>query len=312
MSLHETPHRPSSSLDCPVVDGRRCIQRIGSREADVGGLPIHRVLPTRERRLIGAWCFLDHAGPSILREGQAMRVGPHPHTSLQTFTWMLSGEVHHRDSLGSDQVIRPGEVNLMTAGHGISHTEESLAETDSLHAAQLWIALPQDKADTAPRFDHYAELPRWRRDGADFTLLIGEAEGHHAPTLSFSPLVGLDVQASDAAKLAVPLRPDFEYGVLVLEGGLELDDEAFAVDELGYLGRGRDSLELSLSAGSRILLIGGEPMQDEILIWWNFVGHSREAIIQAQHDWEAASERFGDIPQWQGARLEAPPLPWSS
>lgn len=95
-------------------------QRIGSREADVGGLPIHRVLPTRERRLIGAWCFLDHAGPSILREGQAMRVGPHPHTSLQTFTWMLSGEVHHRDSLGSDQVIRPGEVNLMTAGHGIS------------------------------------------------------------------------------------------------------------------------------------------------------------------------------------------------
>ncbi|MBN8414089.1 MULTISPECIES: pirin family protein [Halomonas] len=312
MSLHETPRRPSSSRDCPVIDGRYQIQRIGSREAAVGGLPIHRVLPTRHRRTIGAWCFLDHAGPSILREGEGMRVGPHPHTSLQTFTWMLSGEVHHRDSLGSDQVIRPGEVNLMTAGHGISHTEESLEDSDELHAAQLWIALPLEHADTAPRFDHYADLPRWSQEDVHFTLLVGHYGGHDAPTLSFSPLVGVDLQAERSAQLTLPLQAAFEYGVLVLEGDLTLDGESFKVDELAYLGRGRNAVDVTLSPGSRMLLIGGEPLEDEIVMWWNFVAHSRKAIIEAQRDWEAESPRFGTIPQWQGPRLEAPPLPWTS
>ncbi|ALM53134.1 pirin family protein [Halomonas huangheensis] len=309
MSLHETPTRVSASRDCPVVDGRRQIQHITSREADVGGLPIHRAIPTRERRTIGAWCFLDHAGPSILRESQGMKVGPHPHTSLQTFTWILEGEVHHRDSLGSDQVIRPGEVNLMTAGHGISHTEVSLDNSPRLHAAQLWIALPHAHRHIEPRFDHYAELPQWTRDGADFTLLIGEFEGRQAATLSFSPLVGIDVVGSDS-RITLPLREDFEYGLLVLEGSASLDGDPFITDELGYLGMGRQQLELQLATDSRVLLIGGQPLKDNILMWWNFVGHSREEIIDAQRDWEAASERFGSVPGWQGARLEAPPIPW--
>lgn len=317
MSLHETPTRVSASRDCPVIQGQRQIQRISSREADVGGLPIHRAMPTRERRTIGAWCFLDHAGPSILRETVdtrvGMKVGPHPHTSLQTFTWMLEGEVQHRDSLGNDQVIRPGQVNLMTAGYGISHTEASLEHSPRLHAAQLWIALPHEHRHTQPRFDHYPVLPRWNLDGADLTLLMGEFEGHEAPCLSFSPLVGMDISGSNNP-LTLPLREDFEYGILVLEGSVSLDGDAneahLATDELAYLGMNRQQLDLQLSADSRILLIGGEPLKQDILMWWNFVGHSREEIIAAQRDWEAASERFGSIPDWPGERLEAPPIPW--
>ncbi|WP_417331225.1 pirin family protein [Halomonas cupida] len=327
MSIHETPTRVSASRDCPIIEGRHQIQRISSREADVGGLPIHRAMPTRERRTIGAWCFLDHAGPSILRETcdakpgmdvkPGMKVGPHPHTCLQTFTWMLEGEVHHRDSLGSDQVIRPGQVNLMTAGYGISHTEVSLDNSPRLHAAQLWIALPHEQRHTQPRFDHYPALPRWHRDGTDLTLLIGEFEGHEAPTLSFSPLVGVDIVGSNSG-IVLPLRDDFEYGILVLEGSANLDGELLATDELAYLGMGRQQLELHLntddqasgSKPARVLLIGGEPLESNILMWWNFVGHSREEIITAQHDWEAASDRFGSVPGWQGERLEAPPIPW--
>lgn len=303
----------SSSLDCPVVDGRRQVQHIAARSAEVGGIPINRVLPTRQRRLVGAWCFLDHAGPSVFKgDGAGMQVGPHPHIGLQTFTWMIEGEVLHRDSLGHEQVIRPGQVNLMTAGHGISHTEQSMPGCDQLHAAQLWIALPEAHRDTAPRFDHYATLPCWEQAGVALTLLTGEFAGQRAPTLAFSPLVGVDLAAAETASLPLTLRPDFEYGVLPLEGELEIEGDGFATNELAYLGRGRDGVTLDLPAGGRAILIGGEPLDEEILIWWNFVGHSKAEIAAAQRDWEAGSERFGSIPQWPGERLMPPPLPWKA
>ncbi|MDN3522138.1 pirin family protein [Halomonas ramblicola] len=301
----------SSSLDCPVVDGRRQVQHIAARSAEVGGIPINRVLPTRQRRLVGAWCFLDHAGPSVFKgDGAGMQVGPHPHIGLQTFTWMIEGEVLHRDSLGHEQVIRPGQVNLMTAGHGISHTEQSMPGSDQLHAAQLWIALPEAHRDTTSRFDHYATLPCWEQAGVALTLLIGEFAGQRAPTLAFSPLVGVDLAAAEAASLTLALRPDFEYGVLPLEGELGIEGDGFATNELAYLGRGRDGVTLDLPAGGRAILIGGEPLDEEILIWWNFVGHSKAEIAVAQRDWEIGSERFGSIPQWPGERLMPPPLPW--
>ncbi|MBD3896294.1 pirin family protein [Halomonas sp. ML-15] len=301
----------SSSLDCPVVDGKRQIQHVAPRSADVGGIPVNRVLPTRERRLVGAWCFLDHAGPAVFKgESAGLQVGPHPHIGLQTFTWMIAGEVLHRDSLGSEQVIRPGQVNLMTAGHGISHTEQSLPDEPQLHAAQLWIALPEASRDTAPRFDHYPDLPRWQERGAELTLLIGEFAGHTAPTLAFSPLVGIDLAASLATTLDLPLRDDFEYALLPLEGELTLDGDAFATNELAYLGLGRSGVQIGFPAGSRAILIGGEPLAEEVLIWWNFVGHSKAEIAEAQRDWEAGSERFGQIPDYPGERLMPPPLPW--
>lgn len=303
----------SSSLDCPVVDGKRQVQHVAPRTADVGGIPVNRVLPSRQRRLVGAWCFLDHAGPAVFKGDSAgLRVGPHPHTGLQTFTWMIEGEVLHRDSLGSEQVIRPGQVNLMTAGRGISHTEESVSGESHLHAAQLWIALPEAHRHTEPRFDHYPELPRWREQDVELTLLTGEFAGYRAPTLAFSPLVGLDMLSQSAGSLQLPLREDFEYGLLSLEGELEIEGDRFATNELAYLGRGRSHVTLELPAGGRAILVGGEPLGEEILIWWNFVGHSRAEIAEAQRDWEAGSERFGSIPQFQGERLMPPPLPWKS
>ncbi|GGY04943.1 putative quercetin 2,3-dioxygenase [Litchfieldella qijiaojingensis] len=301
----------SSSLDCPVVAGKRLIQHIAPRTADVGGIPVNRVLPSRQRRLVGAWCFLDHAGPSVFKGGSAgLRVGPHPHIGLQTFTWMIEGEVLHRDSLGNEQVIRPGQVNLMTAGRGISHTEESVPGESHLHAAQLWIALPEAHRNTEPRFDHYPDLPRWQAQGVELTLLTGEFAGHQAPTLAFSPLMGVDLHGLQSTMLSLPLRNDFEYALLPLEGELEIDGEPFATNELAYLGRGRDSVEVALPEGGRAILVGGEPLEEEVLIWWNFVGHGKTEIAEAQRDWEAGSERFGHIPQYQGERLMPPPLPW--
>ncbi|TLF52775.1 pirin family protein [Halomonas urmiana] len=301
----------ASSLECPVVDGKRQVQHVAPRTADVGGIPVNRVLPSRQRRLVGAWCFLDHAGPAVFEVGsRGLRVGPHPHIGLQTFTWMIEGEVLHRDSLGNEQVIRPGQVNLMTAGWGISHTEESVAGEIRLHAAQLWIALPEADRRTDPRFDHYPTLPRWQETGTDFTLLVGEFAGHRAPTLAFSALVGLDLASEQGGTLALVLREDFEYGVLPLEGGLEIEGDTFPANELAYLGSGRDGVTLTLPAGGRAILVGGEPLGEEILVWWNFVGHSKAEIAEAQRDWEAGSERFGSIPAFEGEALMPPPLPW--
>ncbi|SFP85430.1 hypothetical protein SAMN05216229_106249 [Geopseudomonas sagittaria] len=311
MSTHEPTPRLSSSYDCPLRGGERLIQRVDARVAQIGGgIPVNRLLPSRQRRMIGAWCFLDHAGPARFEPGQGMRVGPHPHTGLQTFTWMIEGEVLHCDSLGSRQVIRPGQVNLMTAGRGISHSEECLADQRVLHAAQLWIALPAADGDCAPAFDHHPELPRWEHDGCRFTLLAGRFEARQAPTRLYSALLGLELHSPDGAHLDLPLESTFEYGVLPLEGSLQIGAEQFAADQLAYLGRGRDRLQLHLAPGSRVLLLGGEPFGEEILIWWNFVGHSRAQIAQAQRDWEAGSPRFGGVPAYDGTPLVAPPLPW--
>lgn len=302
--------QPSSSLDCPVADGRRQIQRIAPRTADVGGIPVNRVLPTRQRRLVGAWCFLDHAGPAVFQgDSDGLQVGAHPHIRLQTFTWMLQGEVLHRDSLGSEQVIRPGQVNLMTAGRGIGHTEDSVAGERHLHAVQLWIALANSHRETEPRFDPYPDLPQWQSRNAEFTLLIGEYADRKAPTLMFSPLVGLDIVAAEATELNLHLTTEFEYGLLPLEGSLTISGETFQANELAYLGRGRSNVAVGLSEGGRVILVGGEPLGEEILIWWNFVGHSREEIIQAQRDWEAGSDRFGTIPDHPGKPLTPPPIP---
>ena len=287
------------------------IEKIVSRSAEVGGgVSVHRVLPSRQRRMIGAWCFLDHAGPATFEAGQGMRVGPHPHTGLQTFTWMIEGQILHRDSLGFEQVIRPGEVNLMTAGRGIAHAEESLPGEARLHAAQLWIALPKTLSGIDPAFEHYPDLPTWQQDGCDLTLLAGRLSEHQAPTRLHSDLLGVDFLAKQDTRLSLTLRPDFEYGILPLEGKVVVGTESFGPDELAYLGSDRAQLDLSLAAGTRALLLGGTPFDGEIVMWWNFVGHSRAEVIQAQRDWEAGHARFGQVKNFDGPPLVAPPLPW--
>ena len=169
---------------------------------DVGGIPVARLLPQKERRTIGAWCFLDHAGPALFgADSKSLQVGAHPHTNLQTFTWMLEGEVWHQDSLGFRQLVRPGQVNLMTAGtgsaHGIAHTEQTPENVNTLHAVQLWIALPMNQ-EIAPNFEHYPDLPAWQENGADYVLTTGAFGGRRAPTTQHSPLVGVDIQVREA------------------------------------------------------------------------------------------------------------------
>lgn len=288
------------------------IERIAARSAEIGGsIPVRRVLPVRGRRTIGAWCFLDHAGPASFAPGAGMRVGAHPHTGLQTFTWLIEGEVLHRDSLGNEQLIRPGQVNLMTAGRGVVHSEESLPGERRLHAAQLWIALPPEVAGCAPAFEHHPVLPQWRIGGCRATLLAGSFGGQVAPTRLHSPLVGLDLMSPENAAIGLPLDPTFEYGILPLTGEVHLGGERIAADELAYLGSGRNALALDLAPGTRLLLIGGEPRREEIVIWWNFVGGSKEDVAQAQRDWERGyGERFGRVAGYDGEPLKAPPLPW--
>lgn len=291
------------------------IQRIEARTADLGeGLTIRRAVPTRERRMVGAWCFLDHIGPRDFEVGHGMHVGAHPHIGLQTFTWMIEGEVLHRDSLGHEQVIRPGQVNLMTAGRGIVHTEDSQPGETRLHAAQLWIALPFEEREREPAFEHYPDLPRWEEGGCVFTLLAGRHGDHVAPARLYSPLVGLDVSSAAGGRIGLALEPGFEYAVLPLEGHIDIDGERFGIGELAYLGDGQARFDAQLSAGGRVLLLGGEPFGEPVLMWWNFVGFSKDEIAAAQREWEnggeAGSTRFGPVAGPGERRLVAPPLPW--
>lgn len=285
-------------------------QFISLRKAELGnGFTVGRALPTRERRTVGAWCFLDHMGPADIRHNGGMHVGAHPHTCLQTFTWLMEGAVLHRDSLGSEQVIRPGQVNLMTAGHGIVHTEDSLPG-ETLHGAQLWIALPPEHADIAPSFDHYAELPRWSRDGVEFTLLAGAMEGRESPARIHSPLVGLDLHAPAGGTVELELDSGFEYGILPTLGSVRLGAGDVPADTFVYLAPGSESPRLSLSPGGRCLVIGGEPVERRVSMWWNFVAPTREYIDRAYLDWQEGSDRFPPVPGADGRRLESPRPAW--
>ena len=286
-------------------------ERLGTRMADVGGLPVHRAVPQRALRKVGAWCFLDHLGPAVQRGDRSLQVGPHPHIGLQTFTWMIEGEVLHRDSLGSEQVIRPGQVNLMTAGKGIAHSEESLG-SPHIHAAQLWIALPGAERQMPPRFQHYPDIPRCGHDGLEVRVLAGEALGQVSPVQVHSPLVALDLSlgadAPSAVTTGLPLRADFEYAVLGLTGEITVDGLPAVPDELLFLPAGRSTLRLQCTPGTRLLLVGGAPMHEDVLVWWNFVGRTQEEIAQALADWEAGTGRFGPPVASPLAPLRAPAL----
>ena len=287
------------------------IERIAPKASQLGeGLTIQRALPTRQRRMVGAWCFLDHIGPMTFAPGEGLHVGAHPHTCLQTFTWMIEGEILHRDSLGSEQIIRPGQVNLMTAGHGIVHTEDSATAGQRVHAAQLWIALPRPLADCAPAFEHYPSLPQWTHAGCNFTLLVGSHDGYTAPTRVHTPLLGMDIASTQQANVTLALNPRFEHAILPLEGEVTIGQQRFVQDEFAFIASGVEQLPLQLAPGSRILLIGGEPFAEPIVMWWNFVGFSKEAISAAQGEWETGAARFGRVKGDEGRRLVAPALLW--
>jgi redox-sensitive bicupin YhaK (pirin superfamily) len=269
--------------------------------------------------MVGAWCFLDEMGPHDVGEGPGMRIGPHPHIGLQTVTWLVRGEVLHRDSLGSRQLVRGGELNLMTAGHGIAHSEESVLSSNPLrpddpilHGVQLWTALPAHDRAVTPHFEHHADLPRLTMAGAEVTVFLGELAGMRSPARTYSPIVGADVTLGQGAEFTLALRPGFEYAVLMLAGTADVAGEALERGPLLYLGTGRDQLRLrSMTpdrSPTRLLLIGGEPFDERIVMWWNFVGRTHAEIAQARGQW-AAGERFGEVQGYDGDAIPAPPLP---
>jgi redox-sensitive bicupin YhaK (pirin superfamily) len=283
------------------------LERIETRAAEIGGgLIIRRALPSRRRRMVGAWCFLDHAGPMEFGRGGGMGVGPHPHVGLQTFTWMIEGAVMHRDSLGNEQLITPGQVNLMTAGRGIAHAEDSDSAAGSrLHAVQLWIALPDAQRHRAPAFRNYPHLPLVELGGFSVRVLAGSAFGHTSPAEVYSPLVGLDLAAAGPARISVPLTASFEHAALVLSGAASIEDEALTPGTLLYLGSARERLALSCEAAARIILVGGAPFGEDILLWWNFVARNAQEMEQAARDWNTG-QRFGAVHGSPSPRLTAP------
>lgn len=296
------------------------VDKFDAKTKDVGGIPVSRFLPQRHRKTIGAWCFLDHAGSdelSFADDEAGLQVGLHPHLNLQTFTWMLSGEVWHQDSLGHRQLIRPKQVNLMTAGTGnqtgISHTEQTPDGVKDLHAVQLWIALPTDQA-IAPNFEHYPELPTWSRDGVNYILTTGSYHGHTAPTTQYSPLVGVDMQFTQDAQFEIEAVDGFEYGFLIIDGELNINGATYHQDELVVLSdcvNAAESVQLSAKKGTHLMLLGGKPLSHPTIIWWNFVADNVDDLKQAVADWNAGHPRFGDI-SLDGTdlrRLPAPEVP---
>ena len=281
-----------------------------ARSADLGGgFVVRRALPPTGRRLVGPWCFLDHFGPLSFHAGKPMDVAPHPHIGLQTVTWLVEGEALHKDSLGHEQLIRPGQLNLMTAGRGIAHSEETPPRNSrTLHGLQLWLALPDAHRCAAPSFHHHGSLPMVTFGTCRAMVVIGELDGVRSPAQTYSSTVGVELAADRDGHTAVPLAASFEHAILLLVGHVELDDRALAPGTLYYLGTGREHLSLRLRAGARLMLIGGEPFGERILMWWNFVARTPEEIAEARSDWEQDHRRFGDVRAYVGRRLPAPPL----
>ncbi len=285
------------------------IRSFPTRQADLGaGMLVERALPLREHRLVGPWCFLDHFGPLSFAEGKAMDVAPHPHIGLQTVSWLLTGEVLHNDSLGSRGMARPGELNLMTAGRGIAHSEETPARNSGrLHGLQLWVALPDPERHREPAFDHYPELPVLEPGGGRVQVFMGELASARSPARTFSPLVGAELQLHAHDTLRLPLNPAWQHALVVISGALDLEGTRLEPGALHHLGAARDGLVLRAGEATRAVLIGGAPFGEAVTIWWNFVARNADEIQQARDDWEG-HRRFGDVAAYRGARLSAPPL----
>jgi redox-sensitive bicupin YhaK (pirin superfamily) len=279
------------------------------RTAQVGRLSVHRALPRKTRRTVGAWCFADHAGPVLVGRDAPMQIGPHPHMGLQTVTWLLAGEVMHTDSLGSEQLIRPGQLNLMSAGRGVAHAEES-RDGLVMHAVQFWVAQPETTRFGAPAFEHHAELPRLELDTAQVTVINGSFAGIASSARTDTELVGLELRLR-GGDVTLPLRADFEHALIVVDGAVQIDGAEVVPGELAYLGSERDELHLRTTAPATALLIGGVPFESPVLMWWNWVARTREEIDSAYRDWEQRDERFGTV-RSNLERIPAPQPPWSA
>ena len=293
----------------PATAERAVLEISDSRVGQVGTFAVRRALPRRNRRMVGAWCFIDHMGPATVDE-HGLAVAPHPHIGLQTVTWLLTGEALHRDSLGTEQVIVPGQLNLMTAGHGVAHSEEGTGSyRGELHGVQLWVAQPDHTRHGLPAFEHHADLPHLALDHCIATVLIGDIAGVASPARRDTDHVGIDLDLGTGAT-TMPLRTDYEHALVVLAGTCILDGAEVTPGHLAYLGLGRDALTVNTPGPARALVVGGVPFDQPVLMWWNYVARTHDEITTAHHDWTADTTRFGHVDS-PLPRYDVDPPPWS-
>ncbi len=286
----------------------RQLEAYPNREVNLGALAIARALPIKDRRLVGPWCFLDRFGPLTFNDGKPMDVAPHPHIGLQTVTWLHEGEVVHDDSLGCESVLRPGGVNVMTSGGGIAHAEQTPRDnTGRLNGVQLWTALPDRHRHMPPGFEHVKEVPAIERPAGIVQVFAGELDRVASAAPAFSPLLGADVRVHPGHELTLPLDPTYEHAVLLMSGDCALDGQLLEGRMLYYLGSTRADAAFASTQGGRVLLIGGPPFPERILMWWNFVARTEDEITQARADWQE-QRRFGEVTAYAGSRLRAPAL----
>ncbi|MEY9484408.1 redox-sensitive bicupin YhaK (pirin superfamily) [Streptomyces calvus] len=285
--MSNTETHPTESLCGAHADGPPPpdIEVITARDVPLGGpraMRVRRTLPQRARTLIGAWCFADHYGPDDVGESGGMRVPPHPHTGLQTVSWLFSGEIEHRDSHGVHAFVRPGELNLMTGGRGISHSEVSTDRTTILHGVQLWVALPERDRDAGRDFQHHVPAPVALDGGGEARVFLGTLAGDTSPVRTFTPLLGAELTLAPGADVTLDVDPGFEHGVLVDSGDVLLAGTPLKPAELGYAPPGRTTLTLANRATepARLVLLGGPPFEEDIVMWWNFIGRSHDDIVQ--------------------------------
>jgi redox-sensitive bicupin YhaK (pirin superfamily) len=299
----------------PLAEDTPRVEVLEPRDVPLGGpraMTVRRTLPQRQRSLVGAWCFADHYGPDDVASTGGMDVPPHPHTGLQTVSWLFTGEIEHRDSLGSHALVRPGEVNLMTGGRGIAHSEVSTPDTTVLHGAQLWVALPDEHRDAPKNFQHHRPTPT-RVDGATLSVFLGTLAGQSSPVETFTPLLGAELVLDPGATTTLSLDPAYEHGILVDSEEVTVAGTLVHRSEMAYLPTATRTLVLAndTTEPGRVLLLGGPPFEEDIVMWWNFVGRSHEDIVEARADWMAHSARFGEVEGYAGAiqHLPAPVLP---
>lgn len=301
-------------LDCTTVTDPHPddVQVIDPRTVTLGedAMQVRRTLPSLARSFVGAWCFVDHYGPE---EGICMDVPPHPHTSLQTVSWLFSGEIEHRDSGGVHEMVRPGEVNLMTSGYGIAHSEVSTPKRDLLHGVQLWVVLPEEDKDLVRDFQHHVP-DRYDADGVHARVLVGALDDAVSPVRSETPLLGAEIVLDPGATWEFAVEAGFEHGVLVDTGHVDFDGVRLDRSAMGVRDAGLDHMRLTNPTDSpaRIMLLGGEPFDEGIVMWWNFIGRSHEDIVRLRQEWnDAPEDRFGRVRGYRGTtdRLQAPELP---
>ncbi|MEO0733098.1 MAG: pirin family protein [Bacteroidota bacterium] len=273
---------------------------VDERQADLGNFLVGRLLPFRKKRQIGPFTFIDHMGPATLGPGRYVDVDQHPHIGLSTLTYLFAGEIDHRDSIGSHQVIAPGDVGFMTAGSGVTHTERTpthrrTGEELTLHGYQIWVALPRELEEMDPRFDFFpaADLPQWEENGLTIRLVAGKAFGREAPLQGYSPLFMVDIHAARATELDLRDHLTGEVAFVIVKGSITDCDVTVQAGQM-LISKTDEQCTISLAAGTQVLLFGGEPLPEERFLRWNFVSHSKARLDEAQEDW--ANREFPRVP----------------